>query len=99
MVAGFGRSDMNDNLDYLHFLSNKRHASIVWLTFPGSQQESAVHRLSTTLTQETISSSRLCFLGGYLRGERNSGQKKFRDSIRKYQNGRGVLGVTGANFF
>jgi SIR2-like domain len=77
MVAGFSGSDMNDNLDYLRFLSNKRHASIVWLTIPGSQQESAVHRLSTTLTQEITSSTGLCFLSGYLRGERNSAQNKF----------------------
>lgn len=92
MVAGFSGSDMNDNLDYLRFISNKRHASIVWLAFPGSKQEPAVHRLLTTLNQEITSSSGLCFLSGYLLGERNSGQNKFPRFNQKIENWAESLG-------
>ncbi|KIW89484.1 uncharacterized protein Z519_09640 [Cladophialophora bantiana CBS 173.52] len=77
MVAGFSGSDMNDNLDYLRFLSNKRQASIVWLTFPRTPWESAIEGLTSSMDLGKDSPVGFCLLNGYFLGERHSGESKF----------------------
>ena len=63
---------MNDNLDYLRLLSNKRHARVVWLTFPGGYMEVALHNLMKTMDQTSKSAQGLALLHGYFSGERTS---------------------------
>ncbi|OAP65496.1 hypothetical protein AYL99_01468 [Fonsecaea erecta] len=77
LVAGFSGSDMNDNLDYLRFLSNKRQASIVWLTLPYSPWELSIEGLTLSMDLKEDSSVGFCLLNGYFLGERHSGQSKF----------------------
>ena len=76
-VAGFSSSDMNDNLDYLRLLSNKRHARVVWLTFPGGYMEGALHNLMKTMDQTSKSAQGLALLHGYFSGERTSATDNF----------------------
>ncbi|KIW76491.1 hypothetical protein Z517_11237 [Fonsecaea pedrosoi CBS 271.37] len=77
LVAGFSGSDMNDNLDYLRFLSNKRQASIVWLIFPKSSCESSIEGLTLSMDLAEDSPVGFCLLSGYFLGERHSGESKF----------------------
>ncbi|KAK7885374.1 hypothetical protein LTR67_010552 [Exophiala xenobiotica] len=72
VVAGFSGSDMNDNLDYLRFLSNKRKASIVWIAYPGGAFESSVPRLTAKLDQAEDSPLGLRVLHGAFLGDKTS---------------------------
>ncbi|OQV01042.1 SIR2-like domain-containing protein [Cladophialophora immunda] len=77
LVAGFSGSDMNDNLDYLRFLSNKRQASIIWLMLPQSPWESSMEGLTQNMDLKKDSPVGFCLLNGYFLGERHSGESKF----------------------
>jgi hypothetical protein len=77
LVAGFSGSDMNDNLDYLRFLSSKKEAAIIWLTHPGSRWESAIHGLTSAMTPVKGSRTGFCLVNGHFLGERHSGESKF----------------------
>ncbi|ETI24903.1 hypothetical protein G647_04273 [Cladophialophora carrionii CBS 160.54] len=77
LVAGFSGSDMNDNLDYLRFISSKKEAAIIWLTYPGSRWESAIHRLTAVMTLEKGSRTGFCLVNGRFLGERHSEESKF----------------------
>lgn len=77
VVAGFSGSDMNDNLDYLRIRSNKKHATVVWLEYPGGYRERALENLTTELDRDSQSSIGLCLLNGFFVGERTSARDKF----------------------
>ncbi|EXJ60267.1 hypothetical protein A1O7_04419 [Cladophialophora yegresii CBS 114405] len=77
LVAGFSGSDMNDNLDYLRFLSSKKEAAIIWLTYPGSRWESAIHRLTSAMTLEKGSRTGFCLVNGHFVGERHTEESSF----------------------
>ena len=68
---------MNENLDYLRLLSNKRHARMVWLTFPGGYMEGALHNLMKNMDQTSKSAQVLTLLHGYFSGERTSAIDNF----------------------
>lgn len=77
LVAGFSGADMNENLDYLRFLSNAKQARIFWSSYSAPTSNSAVDRLVARLPSnagETTGMS--CFLMS-LEGERIGGGDKF----------------------
>jgi hypothetical protein len=76
-VAGFSGSDMNDNLDYLRLLSNKPHARVVWLHFPGGHVEEALKKLMETMDQSLGSANGLALLHGCFSGERTGAGDEF----------------------
>ena len=76
-VAGFSGSDMNDNLDYLRFVSNKRHSRVVWLSYPSGSMEDALHKLMETMDRSSGSAHGLAQLYGFFSGERTTGTDKF----------------------
>ena len=76
-VAGFSGSDMNDNLDYLRLVSNQRHSRIVWLFYPNSNMEHALHRLLETLDKTPGSAQGLALLHGGFSGDRTTDTDKF----------------------
>lgn len=77
VVAGFSGSDMNDNLDYFRFISNKKQASIIWLNLPGSPWESAIYGLTSTMDLKEDSPTGFCLLNGHFLGDRHSGESEF----------------------
>lgn len=85
-VAGFSGSDMNDNLDYLRIISNKKHARLVWLHFPGGYVEEALRKLQSTFKETSDLSGGLCLLPGYFVGSRTSSEDKFPDFDTKVKN-------------
>ena len=87
LVAGFSGSDMNDNLNYLRFLSSKQEASIIWLTFPGIRWESAILGLTSAMTLQRSSRTGLCMVNGHFIGERHvvkSGLPRFEQKILRW---------------
>jgi hypothetical protein len=86
LVAGFSGSDMNDNLDYLRFISSKREASILWLTYPNAPWEKAIHGLQEAIAAQEGSSTGLCLLSGHFLGHRNFAGSKFPRFEQKIRN-------------
>ena len=82
-VPAFSDSDMNDNLNYLRFVSNKRHSRVVWLSYPGGSMEDALHKLMEIKDRSSGSAHGLAQLYGFFSGERTTGTDKFPRLIRR----------------
>ncbi|KAI9774260.1 MAG: hypothetical protein M1840_004154 [Geoglossum simile] len=71
-VTAFSGGDMNDNADYLRIVSNKSHARVVWLHYPGSYKEKGLRLIQDVLDTAPESPQGLCVLEGVIHGERVS---------------------------